>query len=181
MDEKIDIWDGFGRPTGKTAMKSEAHLRGWFHPTAHVWFYTRSGCLLLQKRSRSKDTFPSYWDVSVAGHLQTDETPLLGAIREIKEEIGLEIRPTQLQWVGRHKAIHRHETILDCEFHHVYLCELPCALSALIPQETEVDALQLFPIDFLQNEQIGGDENIQLVPHGTDYYRKIQEALALLL
>lgn len=40
MDELIDILTPEGKSTGKTALKSEAHKNGWFHATAHIWFFT---------------------------------------------------------------------------------------------------------------------------------------------
>ncbi|MEX0314176.1 MAG: hydrolase, partial [Allomuricauda sp.] len=69
MDELVDILDDNGNPTGRTCLKSEAHRKGLFHPTIHVWFYTSEGQILFQKRADNKDTFPSLWDVSVAGHI----------------------------------------------------------------------------------------------------------------
>jgi hypothetical protein len=35
MDELIDILTPEGQPTGKTALKSEAHKHGWFHATLY--------------------------------------------------------------------------------------------------------------------------------------------------
>ncbi|MDG1384280.1 MAG: NUDIX domain-containing protein, partial [Flavobacteriaceae bacterium] len=92
MDEYLDIWNSDGQPTGQSCLKNEAHQNGWFHPTVHIWFYTATPALLLQKRSLTKETFPGFWDVSVAGHVSAGESILEGAIREVKEEIGLNIQ-----------------------------------------------------------------------------------------
>ena len=69
MEEWIDLMDTNGNYTGQKVLKSEAHQKGLFHPTAHIWFYTAEGQVLLQQRSETKKTFPLYWDVSVAGHI----------------------------------------------------------------------------------------------------------------
>ena len=43
MEEYIDIVTKEGEPTGKSALKSEIHTKGYYHNTAHVWFYTSKG------------------------------------------------------------------------------------------------------------------------------------------
>jgi len=91
MDEYIDIVDNLGELTGKSALKSEAHKNGWYHNTVHIWFYTKRGDILLQQRSHKKKICPLLWDVSVAGHIDAGETIALAAVRETREEIGLEI------------------------------------------------------------------------------------------
>jgi len=45
----------------------------------------------LQKRSPFKDSHPNMWDISSAGHLTADDNSLSVAIREIKEELGVDI------------------------------------------------------------------------------------------
>ena len=61
MDELVDILDAAGNYTGKIAMKSEAHRNGLFHPTVHVWFYTKNGQILIQQRAENKETHPLLW------------------------------------------------------------------------------------------------------------------------
>ena len=174
MDERIDIWDSQGRPTGRTALKSEAHRMGWCHPTIHVWFYSESGRVLLQRRAADKDTFPGLWDVSVAGHMGAGENPVEGAIREVWEEIGLEVSPEELEPIGTFKAVHRHAGgLIDCEFHHTFLCRLQQPLSALAPQVSEVAEIKLHPLFTLAEEVWGLARPRQYVPHGADYYRTV--------
>ena len=97
MDELIDILDAEGNYTGKTAMKSEAHKKGLFHPTIHVWCYSGLGKVLLQQRGVKKEIYPLKWDVSVAGHIGAGESPEVGAFREVKEEIGVTINLEELE------------------------------------------------------------------------------------
>ena len=170
MDELIDILDSDGTPTGKTAMKSEAHRKGLFHPTVHVWFYTQDGHVLLQQRGRNKSTFPLLWDVSVAGHIGAGEEITLAAIREVQEEIGLDIMEGDLENIGFFKAFHQHsETLIDREFHHSFLCELKVPLQRLRKQESEVEALRLISLDQFAQEH-GSD---RYVPSSTDYYTRV--------
>ncbi|CAM3483821.1 NUDIX hydrolase [Zobellia roscoffensis] len=178
MDELIDILDSDGNYTNKTAMKSEAHRKGWFHPTVHVWFYTMDGRVLIQQRSKTKDVFPLLWDVSVAGHIGAGEDIEISAVREIEEEIGLTITPEALEKIGVFKSIHRHsENLLDCEYHHAFLCELKVPLHKLTKQESEVEDLSL--ISLVQfSQEIWGLAHLQkYVPHSTEYYRAIVKAI----
>ncbi len=74
MDEYIDIVSENGEPTGKLALKSEAHKNGWWHNTIHLWLYTKNGEIILQQRSRKKVIYPLLWDVSAAGHIDAGES-----------------------------------------------------------------------------------------------------------
>ncbi len=178
MDELIEIWDESGAPTGKTALKSEAHRQGWFHPTVHIWFYTVSGNVLLQRRAPEKDTFPGLWDVSVAGHMQAGETPLEAADREVMEEIGLLPKKGSLQFLGRFKSEQSHPGgILDREFHHCYLSELRVPLSRLKPQAGEVSDLKLKPLLQFAEEVWGMANPSGYVPHHREYYAAVIRAI----
>ena len=125
MDERIDIVDGHGNPTGETRMKSEAHRLGLLHSTVHVWCYTHDGHILLQQRGKEKETFPLLWDVSVAGHVGAGEGIEISALREIKEEIGVDTTIGKLKKIGIFPSLQKHnETLIDRELHHVFLLKL---------------------------------------------------------
>jgi isopentenyldiphosphate isomerase len=178
MDELIEIWDQSGKPTGKPALKSRAHEAGWFHPTVHVWFYTPAGKVLLQKRAAGKDTFPGLWDVSVAGHVQWEESLLEAACREVKEEIGLEVGSQSLEFVARFRSEHSHPGgIQDREFHHIYLSELSVPLGWLHPREGEVSELKLRPLLQFSEEVWGLADPGRYVPHSREYYATVIKAI----
>ena len=77
--EYFDIVDEAGAPTGETVSREIAHRDGIRHRTAHVWIVRRSESgwdILLQKRSKEKDSFPGYYDTSSAGHIPASTDPL---------------------------------------------------------------------------------------------------------
>lgn len=178
MDELVDVLDSEGNFTGKTTMKSKAHKYGWFHPTVHVWFYTQNGQLLIQQRGKEKDIHPLLWDVSVAGHIGAGEDFESSAIREVSEEIGLEITKDELQKIGVFKSIQKHNNgLMDCEFHHTYLCELKVPLSNLKKLDSEVNALKLISLIQFSEETWGIANPAKYVPHAMEYYKSVIKAI----
>ncbi len=178
MDELIDILDDEGNYTGKRLMKSEAHKNGLFHPTVHIWFYNKEGEILIQQRAASKETYPLLWDVSVAGHIGAGEEIIPSAIREISEEIGLEVSETDLIKVGIFKSIKKHrDELTDCEFHHTYICELKISIDHLKKQESEVKALALLPLSLYITELQKNGSSKKYVPHDQLYLKTIVSAI----
>ena len=109
-NELLDVVDENGEPTGETVGREAAHRDGVRHRTAHVWL-VRLGMLgqmqvLVQKRAADKDSFPGCWDVSSAGHVPAGQDWTTSALRELKEELGVEARPEDLQWLGVHPVEH---------------------------------------------------------------------------
>ena len=178
MDELIDILDADGNMTNTTAMKSEAHKNGWFHQTVHIWFYTSDGKILMQQRGKEKDVYPLLWDVSVAGHIGAGESIITSAIREVQEEIGLQISPSDLKKIGVFKSIHNHsETLKDYEFHHTFIAELKSPFSSLKKQENEVESLELVSIKQF-GKAIKNISTFKYVPHEISYYKNIHREIS---
>jgi isopentenyl-diphosphate delta-isomerase len=178
MDEYLDILDDTGNPTGKSCLKSKAHKKGYFHPTVHVWFYTKLGKVLLQKRGANKQTFPNFWDVSVAGHVSAGESIETAALREVMEEIGLEIKSSQLIKIDVRRNINLFPNgIKDCEFQHVFLCGLKANLNELTKQDEEVDGLGLFTLEDFKFYAKNHNEEIKLVPADYTYYEFVIDTI----
>jgi len=171
MDERIDIVTLNGEPTGDSCMKSFAHEHGLLHASVHIWFYTKSGDILIQKRSKNKDIYPNLWDISVAGHIASKETAIHSAVREIKEEIGLSIAKESLSYKGIWTEKHSHANgMVDHEVHHIYITELSLSLESLIPQKEEVSELKLISIHQLEKSI---NQKKEFVPHDPNYYMYI--------
>ncbi|WP_400079006.1 NUDIX domain-containing protein [Winogradskyella sp. R77965] len=170
MDEYIDIVNSSGEPTGKTALKSEAHKNGWYHNTIHLWLYTSKGEILLQQRSHKKEIHPLLWDVSAAGHIDAGESFINAALRETKEEVGLTLKAENVQKIGTFLHETNYGTIQDNEFHQVYIAELKIELNQLIPQPQEVEALKLVSFNEFENLLKHSETNNHFIPSNTSYY-----------
>jgi len=92
--ELLDVVDTDGNPTGEVIERSVAHAKGIRHRTSHVWIYKIENgkpYILLQKRCSTKDSFPGCYDISSAGHIPAGDGYEVSAVRELKEELGVDI------------------------------------------------------------------------------------------
>jgi isopentenyldiphosphate isomerase len=71
--------------------RSEVHRLGLMHRAVHVLVFNAAGQVFLQKRSMSKDRQPGLWDSSASGHVDAGEDYDVCVVRELREEIGLEL------------------------------------------------------------------------------------------
>ncbi|WP_417875709.1 NUDIX hydrolase [Winogradskyella sediminis] len=179
MDELLDIVTKQGQPTGKTALKSEAHAKGLYHNTIHLWLYTSNGEILLQQRSHKKVIYPLLWDVSVAGHIDAGETFIEAALRETEEEIGLKLDANSLQHIGvfLHETSYNNGKIQDNEFHQVFIAELKIPLDQLTIQEAEVEAVKLVSFQEFEDLLSHSETNSHFVTSNSDYYKFIIESI----
>ena len=100
------------------------------------------------------------------------------AIREVSEEIGLEITTDELQKIGVFKSVQKHHAdLIDCEFNHTYLCELKTSLSNLKKQDSEVNALRLISLIQFSEETWGMANLAKYVSHEVEYYKTIIKAI----
>ena len=108
MSEMLDIVDENGNPTGKTVEREYAHRNGVWHRTAHLWLLREKNGhiqILLQKRSANKDSHPGCYDISSAGHIPAGVDYKPSAVRELKEELGVEAEEKDLIFCGDRKIV----------------------------------------------------------------------------
>src|SRR5688572_21675258 len=89
IEEIFDIVNEADEVIG-CAVRADIHRRQLKHRAVHILVFNRRGDLFLQKRSLTKDCFPGAWDTSAAGHLGCGETYDDAAVRELREELGVE-------------------------------------------------------------------------------------------
>ena len=154
-EEFFDITDERGFPTGKIVSRSEAHDKGILHRTAHIWIIRKMGDshqVLLQKRSANKDSFPSMYDTSSAGHILAGDTPLETAARELKEELGIEIKQDcEFKLIGKFRIKYEKEfhgkMFRDNEVAFVYIYDEPVDETKFVFQDGEVENVRWFDIE----------------------------------
>lgn len=122
LDEVVDTFDENMEWTG-VATRREVHRLGLWHQTFHCWVVhrtTEGDVVILQRRHSSKDTNPNKLDISCAGHLGAGESPADG-IRELREELGVEVAFQQLRKLGVVRYSARGAGVQDNEFCHVFV------------------------------------------------------------
>lgn len=162
-DELIDICDEYNNLTGETIMKSKAHREWIWHRTAHVWIYNSQKELLLQLRAAQKELYPSMWDISAAGHVPSEEEPIEGAIREIEEEIWLQIKEDELKFSHIYQVTARYKEIINREFSYVYFLKYDGDINNLKLQKEELTDIKFMDLDYLEKDLKENPDNY--VPH----------------
>ncbi|WP_438448636.1 NUDIX hydrolase [Gorillibacterium sp. sgz5001074] len=143
-EERFDIFDRNQNPAG-TASRGRVHREGLWHRTFHCWVVTPPGpsgrSLLFQLRHPDKDTYPGKLDVSCGGHLLAGETVEDG-VRELQEELGLEVTAEELNSCGVIAVEGFLENgLIDREFNHIHLMESPLPPGSFSFQTSEISGL----------------------------------------
>jgi isopentenyldiphosphate isomerase len=89
--ELWDVYDKFRHKIDKTHERGNPMQTGEYHFVTHVWIVNDNGEYLIQKRQPWKKGWPNMWDSSAAGAAQAGDDSVTAAIRETKEEIGVQI------------------------------------------------------------------------------------------
>ena len=192
--EMLNIFDNDKNQIG-IATREEVHRLGYLHEAFHCWFISKEDdkyYIYLQLRSSIKKDYPNLLDITAAGHLLAHET-ILDGVREIKEEIGIDVLTTQLEFLGSIDYCVEKENFIDKEIAHTYVYLYKQSISDFVLQKKEVAGI--FKADFDEfyelwtgslNEitMIGTNQNgksliempvgkDQFVPHYESFYQTI--------
>ena len=91
----MELWDLYTRErekTGRTHVRGEAIPPGCFHLVVHVWLRNARGQYLISQRAADRPTFPLMWETT-GGSVLSGEDSLTGAVREVREELGVRLDP----------------------------------------------------------------------------------------
>ena len=138
--EYLDIVDENGIPTGEIIERSLAHRTGVRHRTTHVWIVRKQGeiiQILLQKRSKNKDSFPGCYDISSAGHIPAGDDFVESGLRELEEELGLNVDENELIECGLHRVF------TENAFHGIQYVDNQISKVFLLWKDIEVEELSL--------------------------------------
>lgn len=140
--ERIKIFNVNYEQIG-AAYRDEVHLKGYWHEVFHCWIVEkieRQWHIYLQLRSYRKKDYPGQYDITAAGHLMEDEIVADG-VRELVEELGINVSYPQLQFLGVIPYAIDNEKIKDYEFANVFLYEHKGGLERFKIQREELDGM----------------------------------------
>lgn len=90
-EELWDIYNAERQFVGRLHRRGDPLQPGEYHLVVHIWMLNSRGEFLLTKRSARKG-FPNMWE-STGGSALAGDDSLTAAIREVKEETGLDLDP----------------------------------------------------------------------------------------
>lgn len=131
--ELWDILDENGNKTGKTVERGKAMNQDEYHLVVHVWIKNKSGEFLITKRTPNKITLPNMWETTCGSAIVGDDS-LKAALREVKEEISIDLAPTDGEFLYRLQR--QHHDFPD--FIDVWLFKAKVDITEVIYQPEEV-------------------------------------------
>ena len=133
----MEVWDAYNKEfekiEGMTLIRGEAIPDGVYHLVSDVIVRHADGTYLLMQRD-SRKHFGGMWEATAGGSALTREGPLACAIRELREETGIESEA--LTEVGRVVNDHNHTLYVE------FLCVTDCEKEQVTLQEGETSAFR---------------------------------------
>lgn len=130
-DEVWDLYDENGELLDMKMKRGMPIPEGCYHKIVSVWIRNSRGEYLLSKRTPEKLVSPGVWECT-GGAVDIGETTLDAAIREVKEELGIELDPAK----GVLARSSKHD--LMREFYDVWAFEEDVDISEVKLQAEEV-------------------------------------------
>ena len=87
-DEIVAIVDADNNVVG-SAPRREMRAKRLPHRSTYILVFNSRGEIYVQKRTRTKDVFPGYYDPAAGGVVLAGESYMEGALRELEEEMGI--------------------------------------------------------------------------------------------
>lgn len=167
--EYIDVLDKDGNKTGQIKSKPDIHKEGDWHKAVHIWILNLRNELLIQRRSAAKENYPNLWDISVAGHVSAGEDSITSGLREIEEEIGVNLNSEDFEYLFTvaEQAVLNDGTYVDNEIHDVYLVRADIDISDITMQKEEVAEVKF--VDFQDLKKQIASNPSDFVPHREEY------------
>ncbi len=144
MEEKFDVLNEFGEFTGEVATREECHKKGLWHRAVYAFIIDKNSNILLQKRSAKKKLWPNMWDVTVGGHVDAGEFGRQSLIREVKEELGIDITDDDIKYLVGSSSINIKGDIINKHYNECYLITKDIDTSKIKLQEEEVSEVKYF-------------------------------------
>ncbi|WMX54709.1 NUDIX hydrolase [Peribacillus sp. R9-11] len=196
-NEMLKVFNADRKQIG-VATREEVHRMGHWHEVFHCWFVSREAgvdYLYLQHRCEMKKDYPNLLDITAAGHLLAHQT-IYDGVREIKEEIGIEVSFDKLVSLGVIEYHVTKENFIDKELANVFLYESTQCFDDFTLQKEEVSGMVKVELDDFEDLWDGTKEEVNIqgfeinqdghrmmidqyvgrdkfVPHEVSYYKSI--------
>ena len=156
--ELWDLYDKNGNVTGKILERGNLIPEGYYHLVVHIWIKNKDNMFLISRRDKSRESYPLKLECQ-GGSVLKGETSLGGAIRETKEEVGIDLTNIPGKMIYR-KIRHHFRDIMD-----VWLFEYNGEVDLSKATTNEVCEVKWMKYDDIKNCLVSGE----LVPT-LDYF-----------
>lgn len=137
--ELWDIYDKNLKPTGRTFYEGIKLKDGEYNFLVHIIIINKQEKFLLQQRALTKKYYPGQWDAT-CGRVQANEKGIDSAIREVKEELGLNTSPSQYTLLFHN--LFGNKILLDIFLLELDFCEKDCTI-----KRDEVEQIKIFSFE----------------------------------
>ncbi len=152
--ELVDKFNKRRETLNKTTGRYEK-INGEYCQYVHTWIMNDKNEFLIQKRSANKKIYPNKWS-QTGGAVDSGETSLQGAIREVKEELGIDINQEKMEFMLSFKRKHG--------FVDVWLVKQNVDLKDVVLQKEEVAEVKWVTKEelekMIENDEVAGTVNI---------------------
>ena len=170
MTETLDVVDEKNEVIA-TASRKECHEKKLRHRGVQVFIINEEGDFFIQKRSPKKDVFPGLYEGGITGHVLSGEKCVEAAIRELKEELGIEVKESDLKEMFRFKMLFENEH----ELITAYILDYDNAIKI---DHNEVISGEFLPIDEIKQKIKKNDKEFSpafLI--GFDKYMELEDVI----
>lgn len=137
--EILSIYDNKKNKTDRKIIRGETLNIGDHILIAIVFIKNKDGKYLIQKTSQEKGGLYS----STGGHVLYNETSNETIAREIKEELGIEVKNEELKYIG--------DILLGIPYADIYYLEKDIDINNLSLQKEDVDSVSYMSEDEIYN------------------------------
>lgn len=142
----MEFWDLYdsNRKISNIIISSESDIpNGMYHCTVSVWIKNSKGLYLMSKRHHKK-IYPNYWECT-GGSVLSGENSLQAGIREVQEELGIDISS-----LPKRKILSKKRE-LQKDFYDVYIAYGDFEISDIKPKADEVTDVQWMNLNEINN------------------------------
>lgn len=150
--EMLEVIDENDNVIGLESRK-KVHQDGLLHREIHIWFFTPQGELIFQHRAKDKDTYPDKLDATVGGHVEPKMSYEETAVKECKEETGVDIDLNKLVFLTkmRKKSFDEITKLTNNTIRSQYAYLYEGAISDLQVEDGKAEGFEAWKLDDLPN------------------------------
>ena len=141
----------------------------------YAFIIDNNGMILLQKRSENKKLWPNMWDVTVGGHVDSGEFGRQALIREVREELGIQISDDDIKYIVGSTSINRQENIINKHYNECYLITKNVDISNITVQKEEVEDVKYFSKEELLKRINNNYDGLTVKTGAWNFLQKILE------